>query len=107
NMLFLFICRIFFFAAPQEQDFKTLVHSFNGGYQQLNIPDIKYDYTEYFNSIQGSDGLQKQLHFFSDAEEKLKKIDRSHLSSENKIVFDHIQYETEFNLKRIHLESEW
>jgi uncharacterized protein (DUF885 family) len=107
-MLLILICRIFFFPSfAQDQDFKLFASSFTEGYRQLDLPETIYDYKEYFNSIQSAELLKKQLSFFSSFSERLKKINRTKLSPENRIVFDHIQYETEFNIRRINLETAW
>lgn len=96
-----------FSGSDSPKDFSLFVGDFIRGYQGLEIPDIRYDYHEYFTAIPSADNLRRQEGFFRKEREALRLYASSNLSKDERILYDHLQYEIAFNLQRLALEQEW
>lgn len=104
-LLTCFVALIFFSGkSPSFSDFRA---GFITGYNDLSLPELAYDYHEYFQSIPSEEALKQQQHFFIKEQSLLKDYDRSSLKSKELIDYDHISYEVDFNLQRISLEQQW
>ncbi|MFN8308943.1 MAG: DUF885 family protein [Chitinophagales bacterium] len=86
---------------------QQIVKKFADGYRQLQIPLFAYDFHEYFRKIPSADSLEKQHLFFLTFRQQLQGVDRNKLNLKDRILFDHLSYEIDFNLKRVVLESYW
>lgn len=90
-----------------SQNMEAISKSFAKKYISLKIPEITYDYKKYFQHIPSELKLTKQKEFFSTQKLCLLKVDRYALDQENTLIYDHLAYEIDFNLKRIDLETKW
>lgn len=94
-------------ANTSKLTFKEFIDSFIENYNKLNIPAYAYDYKDYFQTIPNSDNVKNQEVFFKKLKSELGTYRRSSLDNKEKIDFDHLQYEIQFNLERIELEKDW
>ena len=90
-----------------SKSFSPVVAQFIGGYEQLNIPGFTYDYREYFSSIPDVDALNGQEDFFAKEKSLLNNYDRASIKEEDLVDYDQMNYEIDFNLRRIALEKQW
>jgi uncharacterized protein (DUF885 family) len=104
SMLCLFIL---FSGQKGMKSFEEFVKNFSIEYKALNIPDFQYDYRNYFNSILPIESLEKQENYFISEKKALIFYSKAKLNIEEKIIYDHMLYELDFNLQRIMLEKEW
>lgn len=99
---------VFTFSIAQKQrEFDQFVKAFNGEFVQLGIPEMVYDYVDYFGSVPDSSHISRQQHFFLQQTKQLSTFQREKLSGKRKVQYDHIRYELDFNLFRTKLELEW
>lgn len=105
-MVILFICSGQFIYAGNRV-FNQFVSDFTKEYGRLNIPELTYDYRDYFLQIPALGNLKKQEDFFIGQQNLLQKIEREKLSFDEDLIYQHIEYEIKFNLKRIAHEIEW
>lgn len=94
-------------ANTSKLSFREFVDNFIENYNKLNIPLTVYDYRDYFKAIPSLEIVKRQEVFFNKQKNNLKSYNRSSLDKNEKIDFDHLQYEIEFNLERIELEKDW
>ena len=87
-----------------DKKFEKLMVDFDKQYQGLNIPGVDFDYRENLKHIASSDSLKRQAVFFLGIKKQLTGIDRTQLSSENRLYYDQIIYECKLNTERIDLE---
>lgn len=95
------------FGSRSAQDFDALLKAFIAGYRELDVQHAPYDYREYFSVIRDEAALARQAEFFTRQKDAQQAIDRGLLSQEDQLRFDHLRYETDFNLERIRLERQW
>lgn len=107
HLLWLFLPVCWSAGAQNPPAFREFTASFATGYQNLNIPGLVLDYREYFNAIPASDQLDLQESFFRQTQTGLSQYTRADLPREDRITYDHLVYETAFNLRRIALEKAW
>jgi uncharacterized protein (DUF885 family) len=106
-LLVCLIWLVFFSGQNKDVPFSEFISSFPSKYRQLNIPDFQYDYKEYFKSIPGLENLKAQEDFFTKGKESLSAYSNEKLKSGENIIYEHLDYEINFNLQRIQLEKEW
>lgn len=106
-ILFSFLGWLLFFSCKADHSFQGYLQKFASGYNSLNIPEMTYDYRDYFSTIPSELELEKQKKFFAGQKKELAQFDRSRLEHEEQIQFDHILYEIVFNLERVSLEGGW
>lgn len=87
--------------------FLSFITAFHEKYIQMNIPSFEYDYRNYFNSISSMENLNNQEEFFIGVKSDLYGYSKDMLKSEERIIYDHLDYEIKFNLQRISLEKLW
>jgi uncharacterized protein (DUF885 family) len=97
-------CILVAFSVGAQESFTAFKKQFINGYTKLNIPDMEYDYHDYFKSIPDADALSRQEVFFAEQEQKLKTIKAN---KQQKLDYDHIAYEINFNRERTRLEKQW
>ena len=90
-----------------QGNIQDLAETFVTGYSKLNIPALQYDYRDYLKATPAVDMLDKQAAFFSEIHQKLTKYDRRSLAADDRIVYDHLEYELANNIGRIKLQKEW
>ena len=93
--------------ASAQASFQSFVDAFVADYQKLDLPPFTYDYRDYFNSIPGVETLNAQEDFFRYVESGLRAFNQTSLQAGDRTTFNHIAYETSFNLERIALEKAW
>lgn len=106
NIILLLGCWLAFFSGNTDKSFTTFRNNFITGYGALNIPDITYDYKEYFGAIPADSLLEKQTQFFLQQQSLLSKIVKPG-DAIAQLDYDHIDYEITFHLRRIALEQRW
>lgn len=94
-------------AFSNNREFNVFINQFSHELVQLNIPEITYDYRDYFSQIPSNENLDQQMEFFSQQKKLLLGFNTQKLSQSNRIIFDHVLYEIDFNLNRISLELKW
>ena len=94
-------------AQKSSAKFSIFIANFNAGYNKLNIPDLEYDYKTYFNAIPDTINLNTQEAFFRDVQTKLPTLNYNSLKERDKLHYDQLVYECNFNLERIALEKKW
>ncbi|HMG16935.1 MAG TPA: DUF885 domain-containing protein, partial [Saprospiraceae bacterium] len=87
--------------------FKEFVNTFVNTYGKLNIPQIAYDYKDYFKSISSEIELKNQELFFQTQQKSLKSYKKSSLKNKEKLDYEQLNFEIEFNLQRLALEKAW
>ncbi len=87
--------------------FQAFVKGFLDQYRMLNIPQLTYDYHEYFSSVSTLPSLEKQNDFFVQSRKELKSFQLNDLRENDKLDYTHINYEINNNLERIALEKKW
>lgn len=87
--------------------FKQFADAFAREYATLNLPGFTLDYREYFKSIPEPSQLDTQEQFFNQIKAGLEGYKRADLPATDRITWDHLNYEIEFNLQRIALEKSW
>ncbi len=103
----LLLCILLLGAGGKRQSLDALITDFCSGYKQLNIPGITYDYKEYFNAIPPLENLQRQEEFFSSMRSRMLPFKAKKLKHGKQVQLDHLEYEIEFNMRRIALEKNW
>jgi uncharacterized protein (DUF885 family) len=96
-----------FSGKPADTAFVRYKAEFIRGYLQLHIPEVEYDYRNYFTSIPSEIALEQQEQFFREQSSRLNRIDQSKLSTTETTEYEHLLYELSFNLYRIELEKNW
>jgi uncharacterized protein (DUF885 family) len=96
-----------FSAKNPPKPFAAVLENFLKGYNDLGLPDFTFDYRDYFSSIPSEEQLARQQKFFEGFKQEATAFKREHLSTADKIRYDHLLYELDFNLQRLNLESEW
>ncbi|MCF2875248.1 MULTISPECIES: DUF885 domain-containing protein [unclassified Tenacibaculum] len=91
----------------QRQQFNRVKNDFLKQYPLLRIPNLQINYVNTLNSIKSKDSIAIQKLFFTKLKEKLKEIDESKLTDNQKVDYNILSYETELNLERIELEKQW
>lgn len=76
-------------------------------YNCLNIPPLQLSYQQNIKGIKDLDSINIQNAFFVNIKERLSTIDVNNLSIKEQLDYDLIQYETDLNLERLHLEKQW
>jgi uncharacterized protein (DUF885 family) len=106
----LLLCTIFLgltsVTAPTA-NFSDLVEEYQEGYTALDLPWLSLSYVENFQQIRSPKQLKEQQRFFAKMQTELTKVDRSGLSQEEQILYSVMVYETELNLDRLKLETQW
>ncbi len=104
----LIVCWLLFFQGnngPESlEDFKR---QFATGYAGLPIPEMQYDYHDYFASIPSISSVRTQKDFFLEQNKRLQSIAKKHLSFAERLDYFHIKFEIDFNLNRLNLEEAW
>jgi len=97
------------FAVLQVQagNFKQFLSGFESGYTALHIPELVFDYHDYFNSIPQLDDLDKQEAFFRKEQRELRSYTKGNLDSADQLYYTHLAYEIDLNLQRVLLEQQW
>lgn len=80
---------------------------FVSGYRLLHIPELEYDYHDYFASIPSLERVQQQQQFFERERDSLTRYKRLTLAAAERVVYDHLLYEIDLNLERVKLETKW
>jgi len=101
---FLAITVCLLFSILQSNDLNKLFSDYENERAVLNIPQYGLDYKVNLGNIASPDSLTLFLDFYKKYDALLSKIDRSKLSLNDKINFDHLQYITELEQKRFFLE---
>ena len=96
-----------FSGKQDETSFASYKAEFIKGYLQLDVPEVEYDYRDYFNSIPSAAALEKQATFFREQSSRIQRIDQSKLSLAERTDYEHLLYELSFNLYRLELEKAW
>lgn len=91
----------------QAKDFMQLLSGFESGYTALHIPELVFDYHDYFNSIQILSNLDKQETFFKREQQELGSFTKIDLDSAKRLYYAHLAYEIDLNLQRVELEKQW
>lgn len=109
RFLFLLIPASLLFSSAKNTvtPFSAFVTEFASGYEKLNLPEMAYDYREYFNSIPSPEEINRQEMFFKSEADKLKLYDPEKLKEAERVTYDHLNYEIAFNLQRTRLEKLW
>jgi uncharacterized protein (DUF885 family) len=107
RIVFLLIGILVLTSAKKQSKIDNLVDEFCKGYAALQIPELSYDYREYFNRLPSIDKLQEQEDFFNRMHIELHKNAYPELSDKDKIVWDHLFYEITLNQQRVKLEKNW
>lgn len=94
-------------AAAPALSFRDFVKQFAAEYGTLEVPGFTLDYREYFTAIPSAEQLEKQKRFFENEKSGLNVYKRDALKREERLEYDQLAYEIEFNLRRIRLETEW
>jgi uncharacterized protein (DUF885 family) len=87
--------------------FPVFVAKFIKDYEQLHVPGFTFDYRDYFSAIPSGENLILQQNFFDKKKEELKTYNRQKLDRKQRLMYDNLVYEIEFNQQRIQLEKEW
>lgn len=87
--------------------FPVFVARFIKDYERLHVPGFNFDYRDYFSSIASGEDLVAQEKFFDKKKEELRTYNRQKLDNKQRIIYDNLVYEIEFNFQRIRLEKEW
>lgn len=96
-----------FCGSKEAQDFAALRRHFISGYTQLHIPEMVYDYHDYFSSIPSIESVRQQKEFFQKQERVLASTNIGALDLRDEADLEQMRYETRFNLLRLELEEEW
>ncbi len=107
NIFFLCVGMLCCTAAYAASPFKTFLDDFVAGYKLLPIPDLTYDYRDYFSAIPSMEALEKQEDFFAKEKEGAAAYTPDAMPLADRIEFEQMQYEITFNLQRIALEKKW
>ena len=105
--LIIFVALLVSSCCTAQQKLQALTDDFVSGYKKLNIPALQYDYREYLTSTPGIDMLDKQATFFTGIQQMLTRYDRRSLTADDKILYDHLEYELTNNTERIRLQKAW
>ena len=92
---------------PSSDDFQALLTDFAAGYQALDVPGLVFDYREYFGQVRPAADLARQADFFAGQARRLAAIDRTTLSAEDQLYYDHLAWEIALHTERIRLEQAW
>ncbi len=104
----IFICSCAFSSGhSSQQPFEQFKEGFITGYTALNLPEINYDYRDYFSNIPSPGHIQKQKVFFKSIQQALPGIEKGKLNQKQKNELNTIAYEAQLNLKRLSLEEAW
>lgn len=90
-----------------QQNFQSIAEDFIKGYTRLNIPELQYDYRQYLSAIPATDMLDEQEAFFNGIQKKLSSYKHAAMSTDDRIIYDHLGYELTNNKQRIRLQKEW
>jgi uncharacterized protein (DUF885 family) len=102
-----FVVLVLVFSGFTSVNFSVFVAKFIKDYEHLHLPAFTFDYRDFFASVPSGEDLVLQNNFFDKKKEELRMYDRSKLDHKQKMLYDNIDYEIEFNLQRIRLEKEW
>jgi uncharacterized protein (DUF885 family) len=89
----------------RAQSVDKLASEYLAGYQQLNIPELGFDYQENLRQVPAADQLKRQQAFFRAMQRRLAAVKRTKLTLKEQIAYDHLAYETAHNLQRLVLET--
>lgn len=108
-MILIFYMLYSWIASSQEcsESFEELMRAFDNGYAALEIPQPAYDYKDELQSIPDLASIERQLHFFHEMDVRLHKISREDVPGPERLNYDHLRYEIDFNLQRLALERAW
>lgn len=91
----------------RQLTFSQFLNQFQKGYQEIHVPEFQYDYADYFLTIPDLQQLNRQNDFLSARQKQLLLFDRDKLTLTDRLTFDQLHYEMEFQLQRLQLEREW
>lgn len=94
-------------AGNDKQNFSQFILQFSQQYQALKIPDLQFDYKNYFENIPDTPSLSAQEHFFRKELTGLVHFDYKALDERAELHYDQLKYECDYNLQRIALEKDW
>jgi len=86
---------------------RDLFDSFVAGYKALRVPEFSMSPEENFRNIPSQEAIEAQQQFFALMRDKLARIDRRSLDTENRYLCDGLLYEIEFNVARLRLEKQY
>ncbi|MGV3629778.1 MAG: DUF885 domain-containing protein [Bacteroidota bacterium] len=94
-------------ADGENRRFRLQVESFVKAYSELGIPELTFDFKEYFNAIPVPEKLNRQEVFFNRQDSLFRLVNPAKLKRENSVMLGQVKYEIAFNLERLQLEKNW
>jgi len=85
--------------------FRQLMTAFDEGYAALQIPAPNFDFRQEIQAIPDLAHLERQLTFFEKMKSQLVKMDRKKLPVNDRLQYDHLDFETRMNLQRLDWEK--
>ena len=95
------------FPVNQQQKFDSFCNEFASNYTSLQIPQLELSYVSGLEHIGSESEVQKQLVFFRSIRAGLSKYKPEQLTTEQKLDYGLIDYESKLNLERLALEQDW
>ena len=83
------------------------MQQFDQGYAALEIPGGSYNYREEIEAIPDLAHIGRQFVFFEKIQAGLQHIKREKLSVNDRLQYDHLDFEIQLNLERVALEKAW
>ncbi len=94
-------------AVTENAAFTQFMQQFDQGYAALDVPGYRYDYREELAAIPDSAHIGWQLVFFEKMQRGLQRFQRDKLATNNRLQYDHLEFEIRLNLERLALEKAW
>ncbi len=106
-LFFLFLLRGCPAPAADAATFAQLMEDFDQGYATLEIPDLDYDYRAAMDAIPPLVHINRQLAFFKKMQSELAAFNREKLITNERLQYDHLEFEIKLNQERLALEKAW
>ncbi len=87
--------------------FDQLMADFDEGYVALDIPTPNFDFKEEIKAIGDLAHIDRQLAFFESMKTRLGGVARKKLSLQNRLHYDHLNFEIRMHLDRLAWEKAW
>lgn len=95
-----------FSGRPDTDSFAAFRRQFIQGYAALQLPEMEYDYREYFAAIPNAAHLATQHRFFVQQRSLIQQLPKPG-AAKDRLDYEHIAYEIDFHLQRLRLEEQW